>query len=635
MKDKKFNWENLFLGIFILPLVMNPFGYVIYELPKVSFLKIFISVVVLVLIYRLFKKGALRFYWNKYVYLLTGLWILSLLLSTIFSVAPLESFFGSYNRIQGFLTHIFYIIYFVITLHFFYKKENIGKALTFIVGISLITSLYAILQKFGIDFIPAYLKETYLDRSFSTFGHPNFLGQFLLFPIWICILNMSKKHKKQTVFYLTSFLILVTALIFTENRASMLGLAISVIVFLILKLHISKMLRVLFSVMAISALALFIIFVAPSVRSIQTRFIVWEKTPEIISEHIFIGSGLETFEQSFLKVSPPEIYKFEELGETADRAHNEILDIGVTQGLFGILIYIGVLVMLIAIVFKKNSLKYKDVNIAFFSLIAIIISKFFSFSLVDDWLVFLTILAILAIYNTKFIAYSLKRGVLSSLIAGLICVLIFFNLLHVYKTNAADLHYKKGMFMFLENELNESVTSMTTANSFNPYQDAIAFDTSTIFYLLGKESGNDDLLQTSLMFNEINGRFSNYDYFYLIGAARNLTLLEKFDEAEALYQQAMQLAPANPRLWRDWSEMYFFKEDYVKAVEKAEKYLEISPDYWRWKYELNEKTFEEQEEYRIFFKTNPGFWNIFKILAESYSQLGDIETAGYYGQFSP
>src|SRR5690606_8564060 len=69
----------------------------------------------------------------------------------------------------------------------------------------------------------------------------------------------------------------------------------------------------------------------------------WIKEPKIF----FLGTGLENYYYVFNKNFPIEIYKKAGSQIWFDRAHNIILDIGVTTGIFGLLTYLLILGMAI------------------------------------------------------------------------------------------------------------------------------------------------------------------------------------------------------------------------------------------------------------------------------------------------
>jgi tetratricopeptide (TPR) repeat protein len=73
----------------------------------------------------------------------------------------------------------------------------------------------------------------------------------------------------------------------------------------------------------------------------QASFGGWVKEPRLL----FLGTGLENYYYVFNKNFPIEIYKDAGSQVWFDRAHNIILDVGVTTGIFGLLVYLSVLLL--------------------------------------------------------------------------------------------------------------------------------------------------------------------------------------------------------------------------------------------------------------------------------------------------
>lgn len=109
--------------VLLVAFIFNPFGSNMFELPKVQFTAIYAAIFLIGLIVYFFYKGSLNIRYNKYVGIFFFLWLLSLILSTIFSIAPELSFWGSYDRMQGLNIQIIYLIFFVFFLNFLAAKK--------------------------------------------------------------------------------------------------------------------------------------------------------------------------------------------------------------------------------------------------------------------------------------------------------------------------------------------------------------------------------------------------------------------------------------------------------------------------------------------------------------------------------
>ena len=55
----------------------------------------------------------------------------------------------------------------------------------------------------------------------------------------------------------------------------------------------------------------------------------------------------------------------------------------------------------------------------------------------------------------------------------------------------------------------------------------------------------------------------------------------RFDEALASYQEAVRIAPDNPKTWCNLSSVWFERGDHAEAERAARRSLELKPDYAR------------------------------------------------------
>ena len=99
-----------------------------------------------------------------------------LILCSIFTIDPLSSLKGTYKRQEGLFTELNYIFLFFAAAHFIRDAKKIRMCIVLSIAAGALTSLYAILQHFGIDIF----SKKGIERSFSTLNHPNFLAAYLV-----------------------------------------------------------------------------------------------------------------------------------------------------------------------------------------------------------------------------------------------------------------------------------------------------------------------------------------------------------------------------------------------------------------------------------------------------------------------
>jgi O-antigen ligase len=157
-----------------------------------------------------------------------------------------------------------------------------------IVGSGILVSIEALCQQYlgGGILIP------WTKQPIGTIGNTNYLGCFLLFPIFATVALFSTPRAGMLVrrFVIpTSFLLLVGALVLSRARASWLGFGVGFGLWLFLTLR-----RRVFACLAFSATALVILSVIYFPHSMKD----WTETSTLIHRFHFFRASLELWEQS-------------------------------------------------------------------------------------------------------------------------------------------------------------------------------------------------------------------------------------------------------------------------------------------------------------------------------------------------
>ncbi len=620
--------KNVFLLslVLLLPLVFNTFGTNIFELPKITFLAFFLSITVIVFVLNFLFKGEVKFIYNKSVHFLVGLLFLSLVLSTVFSIAPQLSFWGSYDRFQGLYSYVIYILFFLIFLNFLRNKKSQIIFLKVLVTISFIIGIHAILQKFQIGLFLQDESAEFLGRSFSTLGHPNFLGQFLLFPIWATIyFVLNNKNKFLPIFV---FIVLFTVLLITENRASILGFILSFIFFVFFYAKIAKKYKYYLFTSLTFGFLFFVFMFLPSLRSLSSRILIWKGSIEILPDYFLLGSGLETFSLVFQKVVRPEMFELEHLYSIPDRAHNIILDIMLTQGAFGLIVYLLIIGSLIYLIVKqiKNQSENMILMISTSALISIIVSGLFGFYLSVHYILIALFLAIVLNNSAKFKVVKLKQNLVGIFLSGVIIVLSVATIVNSIKIIYADILLSSGVHnVYYYSEVEKGISQMQRAINLNPHQSEIYFYLADI--LSSFESKDADIIA------EMGGEFTNQNFVYYLLRGKINYSFGNYVDSEVLFEKASILAPSNPLIKVEWGNMYFAKKDYLKAIDKYEDFLSVLPNYWQFGANLSELDFEASEKYRLLVKHIPNFESVILNLSKSYGAIGNLEKSQYFLDF--
>ena len=256
--DKLIRW-SFYLLFFLVPLIMWPSTFELFEFNKMWFvfgMSIFIG----------FLWGAKIILQRRIEIRRTpldipiALFLLSQIISTIFSMEPHTSFWGYYSRFNGgLLSTISYIfLYYAFATNLIHnppaggENENhdpIGYKLLVISLLSgLAVTLWGLPSHFGSDPTCLLFRGTAdvscwteafqpTIRIFSTLGQPNWMGAFLaaLIPISLGFGLYKVKENRNALFpilYLLLSVLFYLALLFTRSQSSFAGLAIGLLVFL-------------------------------------------------------------------------------------------------------------------------------------------------------------------------------------------------------------------------------------------------------------------------------------------------------------------------------------------------------------------------------------------------------------------
>ncbi len=235
----------LFHALFlIVPLFFTTANDELFEFNKIIVVYIFTTFIVGAWIVRMIVDN--QIYWKKTPFdLPIGLFLLSQIVSTLFSMHPQTSFFGYYTRFNGGLLSILcYIALYYVFIQTFEKKDLAGFIGTTLYA-GCITALYAFLEHFGRspsclfitgNFDVSCWIQDVKTRVFGTFGQPNWLAAYLIVLIPFVITRLISSwlahnvwSKIWNVLLLTLF---VSTLLFTQSRSGLLGFGAGFVLFI-------------------------------------------------------------------------------------------------------------------------------------------------------------------------------------------------------------------------------------------------------------------------------------------------------------------------------------------------------------------------------------------------------------------
>jgi len=116
------------------------------------------------------------------------LYALVYLLATATSVVPGISFWGSYQRMQGTLTHLSYIALFVAMIATLRRPEQVERVVTMSLAAGVAVAGYGILQHLGLDPLP--WRGDVITRVASTMGNSIFVAAYMIMVVPLALYRL-------------------------------------------------------------------------------------------------------------------------------------------------------------------------------------------------------------------------------------------------------------------------------------------------------------------------------------------------------------------------------------------------------------------------------------------------------------
>ncbi|GEM_PF-6389793 len=296
------------------------------------------------------------------------------LMATATSIDPFVSFWGSYDRMEGFVTIAHLIIFFMIVRASLYG-DQLRRIVRWMVGASTVVSLVAIAQHFQLD--PTRYTIPVQQRVIGTLENPLTLGAYLVMLLpWSVWLVRCSVTMKEGLFAFVSMVLQVVALVFTSNRSSSLALVgsltfmgfcwcaglrrwkLALVPLLSAALMIGAGVYAARTGITTSQVAVnrFISIFALEDASATNRLLLWSMASRAMREHPGLGYGPEQARWALARTYDPRLARSQYVHY--DRAHNQWLDIGIGQGYSGVIAFAVIVILMYSmgmfLLFKTN-----------------------------------------------------------------------------------------------------------------------------------------------------------------------------------------------------------------------------------------------------------------------------------------
>ena len=441
----------------VVPFVFCWLSDELFEFNKMQFVYAGTTIIACLYVARMVIEK--RLIWQKHLLNWPlGIFLLSQIISTVFSMHPRTSWLGYYTRLNGgLLSTLTYLVIYLAYLNNFTARERRYLINVLLISSSLV-SLYAIGEHFGQSF-SCYMIKGQFDvscwvqdvktRVYATLGQPNWLAAYnvtVIGLITVLILHEWSQKKRFLAAYIIplSLILNFCSLLFTKSRSGIvafgLGLVTTIVFLLITWIKQEK--SFISQQVIILALTLACFFIpalvwgtqyTPALNKILTpaqaqtldlgllahlqhintgitdsgdiRKIVWRGALDIWRHYPLFGTGVETFAYSYYAFRPTDHNWTSEWDFLYNKAHNELLNLAANSGTFGLLSYLSIFGVLAFVAGKylltqKSQADYIAKSYWYIgiisSLVALSVTNFFGFSTVSVQVLLYLFLAIAA-----------------------------------------------------------------------------------------------------------------------------------------------------------------------------------------------------------------------------------------------
>lgn len=394
----------LYIFIFSYLVIICKFKYILFgrSLIYAFILNLIVSIITLVY-YKFFKKKYKLKICDILLVVITILLIISLMFAVNFKVA----LYGSTNRYEGIFALLYYLSLFFLCS--FINKDS-KKIIAYIIILTgVFQGVFALLQ---ITQSPMVDTVKFMDQIWAIgfTNNPNFLGSYMLLCLSITygLLYTEKKTFTKLILFLIS-IILLSGLIVSNTLSCLVGLVgvlILLLVYSVKKKQYKEFILIVFTVgfllyfFQVGELTNLLNDVVKTTdESVEItkgnvsgdfgtkRIEIWKKTLKIVPKYWLHGVGIDSFLLAFGD-GPLYIKNL-----IYDKAHNEYLQILVTEGVFTLISYLSLYGIVVLDGLKKM---FKKDNLCFLlPVVGYLIQAFFNISVIEVAPIFFITLGLL------------------------------------------------------------------------------------------------------------------------------------------------------------------------------------------------------------------------------------------------
>lgn len=341
--------------------VDTPLLYSPHALPKLFTLALAVALSALLLALSLVEEPSVR--WHRSVWAVVALCVWAAV-ATAASPQPALAFFGSYDRLDGFLTLLVHAACFVLAVQLV-RPRWLRPAAAVLVAAGVFSAVFGLLQVTGFDPFTWPVERAAHPIGFQ--GNRDFLGGLLMMPLVLApFLAVTARTVRERVLWWLASGVIAACVVLTLVRGAWIAAAVGLAVALVVLWRSDAGLRPV-DWLSMGAMALTVVLVAvfagpgwgmefgvleriASITqldsgSIATRFNSWEVALRTVGWRPLTGTGPDNFALAWTRFATPADLLVDPGGAVADNAHSYPLNLAATLGIPGLLAALSAIVL--------------------------------------------------------------------------------------------------------------------------------------------------------------------------------------------------------------------------------------------------------------------------------------------------
>ncbi len=597
--------STIFLVPFI-PLIVAPSLFFPFVTGKNFAFRIITEIILTLWLILLFKDASYRPKKSWLLWAITA-FVSIVALADIFGDNFSKSFWSNYERMEGLITHLHLLAYFLVISSVLITEKLWVRFFQTSLVVSLVMAGYGFLQLAG----KIVINQGGV-RIDATFGNAAYLAVYALFHIFLAwfLFTKEKSNFWLKALYVTAIALNSIVLYYTATRGAILGLiagAFLTLAIIAIFEKENKLAKKLSLTVIIAIIALFGIFLSvrktnfveksqtlsrlASISLTETttkaRFLVWDMAIEGFKERPVLGYGGENFNLVFNKYYDPKMYNQE---QWFDRAHNVFLDWLIAGGLLGILAYLSIFACAIYCLWRRMNISLIPKSVLTGLFAGYFFHNLFVFDNIVSYIMFFSVLAyIYSQMPVKEIAketFSAPKKQKSTNLEHVYIPLVILGFIFVS-------YFVSWKGFMASRELIEAIRPQPSGLQSNLEH----FKNSLAYNSFGVSEAREQLAQVSSQVAAMNAPEDIKQKFFEFGrdelikqtndfpndARYELLLsvyLNKFklyDEAIKHLEKAASLSPKKQAIKFELTSSYISKKEYDKALTTAKETYELEP----------------------------------------------------------